>query len=240
MRRYLVSGATRGVGRAATEALLAAGHGVIGVYRSSQGAAELLRERHGLAFAPLRADLSDPGAAARVAAAVEPPLAGAVFAAGVAVRASFERVQVAAADPLREQIEQDLLAPLALFRQLWNAAAFDSGASIVFVGSNLARHGLPGKVAYAAAKAGIEGAVRGLAHELGPRGVRVNAVAPGLLRTDLTGDVTHEAWLEYEGKVPLRRAGTAVDVAGPILFLLGAQSEYVTGQVIDVDGGWGA
>ena len=133
-----------------------------------------------------------------------------------------------------------LAAPLKLLRALLRAEALRPNASLVFVSSNLARHGLENKVAYAAAKVGIEGAVRALAVELGPTGMRVNAVAPGLLRTDMTAAAGEAGYQGYASEVPLGRVGEADDIAPAIAFLLGHGAAYISGQILDIDGAWGS
>jgi 3-oxoacyl-[acyl-carrier protein] reductase len=144
------------------------------------------------------------------------------------------------ADPLIDQLHTNLHAPLLLLRGLLRERSLLSPASVVVVTSNLARRGIPDMVAYSAAKAGLEGAVRALAHELGPRGIRVNAVAPGLLRTSMSSSVGEKGYSDYAETVPLRRVGEPLDVTPLIGFLLGEGARYITGQVIDVDGGWAA
>ncbi len=241
--RALVTGATRGIGRALVERLLADGMEVVGIHRHASDASRALEAA--TPHAPLtllRTDQDDPFAVARVLATIEEEL-GAFDAvslnAGVAMRRAFEE-GTATDDPLVFQLRADLEAPLVLLRGLLRRGLIATQGSVVFTGSNLARHGLPGKVAYSAAKGGIEAAVRGLAHELGPRGIRVNAVAPGLLRTDMTAEVGDEGFDAYARTVPLRRVGEASEVADVIRFLLGSDARYVTGQTLDVDGGWGA
>jgi 3-oxoacyl-[acyl-carrier protein] reductase len=238
----LVTGASRGIGHEICRLLVRVGHAVLGVHRvDSEDARALSRELQDR-LELLQVDLSDPVQVERLTrelgrhAAV---LAGVVLNAGTTHRGDFAE-QTGGDDPLLEQLRFNLEAPLVLLRGLLRVGALANGASVVVVSSNLARRGLAGRVAYAAAKGGLESAVRSLARELGPDGIRVNAVAPGLVRTDLTAELDEAAWQAYATKVPLRRAGEASDVAPLVAFLLGPESSYITGQIIDVDGGWSA
>lgn len=231
----LITGVSRGVG-AETARVMTQTSPVLGVYRSSTERAEALQAELGAErLRLLKADLESDEGIAQVAYEAN-SLSGVVFNAGVVRNGSFTEVKD---DPLRLQLHADLQAPLLLCRALLAANSLRPGASLVFVTSNLARHGLPGKVAYSAAKAGLEGAVRGLAKELGPVGIRVNAVAPGLLATDMTADLGEDGYAAYADEVPLGRVGGPTDVAPVIAFLLGEAAGYVSGQVIDIDGGWG-
>lgn len=237
MRTVLVTGASRGIGHATARVLVETGHRVIAVYRRAPGDLTSLPPA---GIEVVQADLTTrEGRTAVIQACVETPVAAVVHAAGVAVRADFEEVDSELGDPIVAQLDTDLEAPLLLTRGLLRAGALGPHCSVVFVSSNLARHGLAGKVAYGAAKAGIEGAVRGLARELGPRGIRVNGVAPGLILTDMTRDRPAAALRAYADEVPLRRIGTPEDVAPVIAYLAGSDAGFVSGQVLDVDGGWG-
>lgn len=228
----LVTGATRGIGLAIAARLVASGRKVLGVYRRDEVAAEVAQKELGPGFRAVRVD------ALATALEAVPALAGAVLNAGVVLRGPFTELEHEGVDPIEMQLEADLGAPLRLCRTLLREGRLIAGSSLVFVGSNAARRGLAGMVAYSAAKAGLEGATRALARELGPQLIRVNAVAPGVIRTDMTrsfGDVGYQA---YAAEVPLGRVGEAQDVAPAVEFLLGDGARYITGQVLDIDGGW--
>lgn len=239
-RPVLVTGASRGVGRAIVRRLVAGGRHVHGVYRRREDAAQSLLGTVGEGLDLHRADLGDPEAISGLVATLRDecgPLDGVVLCAGTSHRGNLDDPH-GDPDPLVEQLRVNLEGPLRLLRSLLQTNLLPGDTSVVAIGSNLGHRGLAGKVAYAAAKGGLEGAVRSLAHELGPRGIRVNAVAPGLLRTDMTAAIGAEGFDAYAAEVPLRRVGEATDVAPLVEFLLGADAAYITGQVIDVDGGW--
>jgi len=236
----LVTGASRGIGAAVVDAALLAGESVIGVSRSLSPA----QRESGEPLRWVEADLASDEGMARVVGACsrrpEPRLRGVVLSAGIVVRSPFIAARVGDVDPLRAQLCTNLEYPLLLLRALLSAELVEEGASIVFVSSNLARHSEDANVAYAASKGGIESAVRSLARQLGPSATRVNAVAPGLVHTDMSRDLDDRVFADYAARVPLRRVGLPSDIAPVVLFLLGEGSRYMTGQVLDVDGGWGA
>src|SRR5690606_12698156 len=154
------------------------------------------------------------------------PLQGVVLNAGIAVQEDF----IHSGESLTHQLRLNLESPLLLLRTLLREGRCAPHASCVVISSNLARRGLPHKVAYAASKGGLEAAVRSLAHELGPSGIRINAVAPGLLRTDMTAHLQDADLEAYAATVPLRRVGETEDVAAVIALLLGRHAGYGTGQ----------
>jgi 3-oxoacyl-[acyl-carrier protein] reductase len=111
-----------------------------------------------------------------------------------------------------------------------------SGA-IVLLGSVVGRRGAAGQVAYAASKAAVAAVVGSAAQELGPWGIRVNAVAPGVIRTDLTAELSDDVLRRTVEATPLGRLGTPEEAAEAIAFLAGPASAFITGQVVGVDGG---
>jgi len=111
------------------------------------------------------------------------------------------------------------------------------GGSVVLVSSVVAARGSPGLAVYAATKGGLEAFGRSLARELGPRGIRVNAVAPGFLETELSATLGEADRARIARRTALGRLGTPADVVGAVTFLTSPASAFITGQVLAVDGG---
>ena len=108
---------------------------------------------------------------------------------------------------------------------------------IINISSVVGLRGNAGQSHYAASKAGIIGFTKAIAREYGSRGITANAVAPGYIQTDMTADLPEEYWKDILNSIPLKRPGTAVDIAGVVAFLASPVAAYITGQVIAVDGG---
>ena len=125
---------------------------------------------------------------------------------------------------VRETVRQMLLNP-------------SGSSSIVVISSIVAARGSPGLSVYAATKAGLEGFAKSLARELGSRGIRVNAVSPGFLETDLSASLSAENRSRIIRRTPLGRLGEPADVVGAIDFLSSARAGFITGQVLTIDGG---
>jgi 3-oxoacyl-[acyl-carrier protein] reductase len=124
-----------------------------------------------------------------------------------------------------------------LVRNAADDSAHGGSPSVVVVSSVVASRGSPGLAVYAATKAGLEGFTKSLARELGSRGIRVNAVAPGFLETDLSVSLSKGNRERIVRRTPLGRLGLPEDVVGVIEFLAGPRSSFITGQVVTVDGG---
>ena len=109
--------------------------------------------------------------------------------------------------------------------------------SIINIGSIVGLKGNPGQSNYAASKAGIIGFTKSLALELGSRNIRVNVIAPGFIETEMTDNLSENIIENWKNNIPLKRIGKPEDVANACIFLASDMSEYITGQVIQVDGG---
>jgi 2-dehydro-3-deoxy-D-gluconate 5-dehydrogenase len=229
-RTAVVTGASRGIGKAAAAALAAAGAEVVGVSAS-------LEPEPGRAY---RCDFADRAAVHDLAAALRRDLERVdilVNNAGTIARAPAAEHP----DELWDRVlEVDLSAQFVLTREIGRDMLERGAGKVVFVASLLSFQGgitVPG---YAAAKSGIAGLTKALANEWAARGVNVNAVAPGYVRTDntqaLQGDPVRSEQILL--RIPAGRWAEPEDIAGAIAFLCSPAADYVHGIVLPVDGGW--
>ena len=139
---------------------------------------------------------------------------------------------------IRKSLEVNVMGPLLHLQEAARLMGRNrSGSMIVNLSSIIGDKGKEGQVVYSATKAAILGMTRSAAKELAPKGIRVNAVTPGLIRTDLLKDLPEQKLAEAVAGIKIGRAGEPEDVAGVILFLASDAASYVTGQVLGVDGG---
>jgi 3-oxoacyl-[acyl-carrier protein] reductase len=233
----LVTGGSRGIGAAIARELGAAGARVAVNYRSSADVAEeIAGEIGGVA---MEGDVAEPDRAAALVARVEDELGEIdclVNNAGVTRDGLIARMSDEDWDAV---IETNLRGTFNTCRAVSRKMLRRRAGSIVNLTSVVGIHGNPGQANYAASKAGIIGLTKALARELGTRGVRVNAIAPGYIDTELTGVLPEEVRGAILGSTPLGRLGEPEDVARAVRFLLSEEAAFVTGTVLLVDGGLG-
>ncbi|WP_454832541.1 SDR family NAD(P)-dependent oxidoreductase [Pseudoxanthomonas wuyuanensis] len=239
-RTALVTGASRGIGRASALALAKAGAYVLVHYASgavqASAVCEEIRQAGGKAdsiAADLRASDGPQVLADRTQALVGPRLDILVANAGISLAASIENTTVEEFDNL---FALNVRAPFFLTQQL--LPIMGDGSSVILV-SSLAAHSAVGTLAaYAASKGAIDTLTRHFAAALGERGIRVNAVAPGVVPTDLSNFAKTEAGRNFTlGIQALKRMAEPEDIGAVVAFLAGDQAGWITGDILHVDGG---
>lgn len=240
--RALVTGGSRGIGRAIVGELARSGVEVLLTARDAERAervAEEVRSDGGKARG-LGLDLSDPSAASGVLDALVKDLKESgglplvVHNAGMARDGLILRMSL---DQWNEVLGANLTGAYLVTKAVLPGMIRARRGRIVVISSVVGRMGNPGQANYAASKAGLHGFIRSVAREVGARGVTVNAVAPGYIDTDMTSalpDAAREKLLEL---VPMGRLGRPEDVASAVAFLLSEAAAYITGEVLDVNGG---
>ncbi|WP_377845339.1 SDR family oxidoreductase [Bosea sp. UC22_33] len=246
-RAILVTGASRGIGAAIAKAFAAEGGIVIVNYRTNEAAAEAVaaecRALGGEALA-IAADVTSPEAVAAMATRIAEEVgrldvvvnnAFAPYHFDPDNRARFWETPWAAYE---QQFEGAVKAAYTVSRAMLPLLQRRSGGAIVNLASDLVTRPSIPYHDYTTAKAALVGFSRNLAAELGPLGIRVNCVAPGLVYpTQASADTPEEMREMLIAQTPLRRIATPEDVAGPVLFLASEWSRFVTGQILHVDGG---
>ena len=229
----LVTGASRGIGRAIALELARAGASVTVGYRSGGDEAKAVAEEAG--GSAVQADVSDPASAVALMEEVG-ELDILVNNAGLTRDGLIARMPDA---DWRDVIETNLSSVFYTCRAVARPMMKKRAGSIVNVSSVVGLHGNPGQTNYAASKAGIIGFTKSLARELGSRGVRANVVAPGYVHSRLTDEISEDMRALMLQNTPLGRLGEPEDIAGAVRFLCSDAAAYVTGEVLLVDGGLG-
>jgi 3-oxoacyl-[acyl-carrier protein] reductase len=229
----LVTGGSRGIGRAIAVEFARAGAEVVVGYRSGTEEAESVATEIG--GRAVQADVADPEQAK---ALVEEAGEIAILVNNAGLTRDGVLARMTDAD-WRDVIETNLSSVFYTCRAASRGMMKRRGGAIVNISSIVGLRGNWGQTNYSASKAGIIGFTKSLARELGSRGVRANAVAPGYVKTRLTDELPEEARGAMLDNTPLGRLGDPEDVAGAVRFLCSDEASFITGEVLLVDGGLG-
>ncbi len=229
-RVVLVTGGNRGIGLAIAKSFVELGDTVVVTSRSGDPI-------DGLNV--VKCDVSDTTSVDEAFDYVETnfgPVEVAVANAGITRDGLIMRMSD---DDINDVLNTNLVGALRVARRATRAMMKARSGRIVFISSVVGLMGSAGQVNYAASKAGLVGAARSLARELGPRGVTCNVIAPGFVDTDMTAELTEERKNDIVTNVPLGRYASPQEIADVVTFISSTQAGYISGAVIPVDGGLG-
>jgi 3-oxoacyl-[acyl-carrier protein] reductase len=236
----IVTGGSRGIGKGIVEIFAQHGANVAFTYNSSAEAAEAVAEetaKLGVKVKAFKSDASDFEQAQELAAEVLNEFGSIdilVNNAGITKDNLLMRISEADFDRV---IEVNLKSVFNMTKAVQRTMLKQRQGSIINMSSVVGVKGNAGQTNYAASKAGIIGFTKSVALELGSRNIRCNALAPGFIETEMTGQLNEETVQSWRDAIPLKRGGTPEDIANACVFLGSDLSSYVTGQVINVDGG---
>ena len=233
----LVTGASRGIGKAIATAFCQLGAKVYGTATTQDGAAAISAylEGHGQGLvmnAEDKSSIDELFKQVSELAGTAPDIL--VNNAGITKDGLMLRMSEAQWDAV---LNVNLKSAFNFIHACAPIMLRQRGGSIINMSSVVGVHGNAGQCNYSASKAGMIGLAKSIAQELGPKGIRANAVAPGFIETAMTAQLPEEIRKDWMKKIPLRRGGQVDDIANVCLFLASDLSSYVSGQVIQIDGG---
>jgi len=226
----LVTGGNRGIGLACAQRLAASGHTVIVGSRAGHEVAP---------FATVQLDVTSTESVDQAFDQIEQqfgPIGIVVANAGITRDTLLMRMSD---EDIDDVLQTNLFGAIRVARRAAKGMLRERWGRLIFMSSVVGLTGSAGQVNYAASKAGLVGAARSVARELGSRGVTANVVAPGFVDTDMTAELDEARRAELLAQIPLARYATASEIAGVVDFLASDAAGYITGAVIPVDGGLG-
>ncbi|MBK4203021.1 SDR family oxidoreductase [Bacillus subtilis] len=235
----LITGASGGIGKSISETLAAEGYNLLLHYNTNQNAAaelaEKLRETFGVHAETLQADLSAPEGADKLTSSIVQPVDAIVLNSG---RSHFGLITDVDNATVHEMVQLHVASPYMLTRNLLPGMIRNKSGAIVAVSSIWGETGASCEVLYSMAKGAQHSFVKGLAKELAPSGIRVNAVAPGAVDTNMMNQFTLSEKEEIADEIPIGRLARPQEIADATAFLLSEKASYITGQILSVNGGW--
>lgn len=239
----LITGCLKGIGFEAMQLCARNGANVYACCQREDASFEAARlhlaEETGVAITPMYFDLGNEDevkASLRQLVSSKTAIDVLLNVAGMTEDAQFAMTST---ESMRRVYGINVVSQMAITQSIGRLMARRGGGSIVYVSSISALDGNEGQLSYSASKAALIGATKTLASEFAPQNIRVNAIAPGVIDTDMTAAIPEPARERLRSRIPMRRLGLPREVAGVLLFLASDLSRYVTGQVIRVDGGIG-
>ena len=235
MSNILIIGGSRGIGAEAVRLFAKNGDRVVFTYHRSELDADELRQETGAV--PVRCDVKHPDSV-RIAIDKATEALGQidVLICNAAI-SDYSLITDIEETRWEEVIDTNLNGVFYAVRRVLPAMISRKSGCIITVGSMWGQVGASCEVAYSAAKAGVIGLTKALAKEVGPSGIRVNCISPGLIDTDMNAEVSADALKEIADETPLTRMGSPLDVAKAMMFLASDEASFITGQVIGVNGG---
>lgn len=234
--KILITGGTRGIGRACVKRFASDGHQVVFLYRSRDDLATALEKETGAVA--IRADLSDPSTAVAAAEQAQ-TLLGDIDVlmnnAGISQIRLFTDITDA---DWKQMLDTNLSGAFYITRTVLPGMIRKKSGRIIQIGSMWGKTGASCEVHYSAAKAALRGMTMALAKEVGPSGITVNCIEPGVILTDMNQSLDAETLRCLCDETPLGRCGTPEEVAALAAFLASDEAGFITGQIIGIDGGY--
>lgn len=235
-KRILITGGSRGIGAATVRYFAECGNKVAFIYHNADEDAHKLAE--GTNAVPIKADVSDAQSAKSAFTEAIEHLGGIDVLVNCAGIAHFSLFTDISDGEWRRMLDTNLTSAFTLSREAAKIMIAQKSGRIINVGSVWGRMGASCEVHYSASKAGLRGLTQALAKELGPSGITVNCVEPGVIDTDMNSMLDEEAMKQLEEATPLCRIGKPEEVAAVIGFLASDEASFITGACIPVDGGF--
>lgn len=236
MKTVLVNGGSRGIGAAVVRLFAARGYRVAFTYKKSSAAAERLAGETGAL--PICADSASEGDAVAAVAQVGEVLGDIDILVNCAAISSFSLFTDLTAEEWKRFFDVNVHGPFYYTRAVLPAMIAKKAGRIINISSMWGVTGASCEVHYSATKAALNGMTRALAREVGPSGITVNAIAPGVVDTEMNAGLTEEDRRALCDDTPLCRLGTPEEIAEAVFFLAGEGAGFITGQILGVNGGF--